>query len=90
MNLDPATQADADRRSVLEHVSGATVSENYSPEKILAQVTKSELSDPCHWMHDSDGHNNDWTMVQNKRDKRHMTRTRRGETLRTVKSNIRE
>ncbi len=70
MNIDPATQTDADRRSVLEQVSGATMTESYSPEKTLAQVTKSELSDPCKCLHDSDGHNQEWTMVTNKRDKR--------------------
>ena len=71
MNIDPATQADADRRSVLEQVSGAAVAKDYSPEKTLAQVTKSELGDPCHCISDSDGHKNEWIMVQNKRNKKH-------------------
>jgi hypothetical protein len=74
MNIDPATRTDADRRSVLEQVSGATMTKSElsdpSPEKALAQMTKSELSDSCEWLHDSGGHNQEWTMVTNKRDKR--------------------
>ena len=90
MNSDPATQKDADRRSVLEHVTGATMSKNFSPEKILAHVTQSELDDPCPCMNDSHGHGNEWTMVQSKQDKRHMTRDRREDISRTVKGYIRD
>jgi hypothetical protein len=70
MNIDPATQTDADRRSVLEQVSGPTVLDSYSPEKTLAQVTESGASDPCRCAYDSCGHKVEWTMVTNKRDRR--------------------
>jgi hypothetical protein len=63
-----------------------------SPEKTLAQVTKSELGDSCKCTNDSCvQHDNEWTLVQSKRKKKQqMTRRRREDISRSIKINIRE
>ena len=93
MNIDPANQTDADRRSVLEQVSETKVTSGLessktnesNPEVTLAQMSKKETNASYIGHNDSRGCQNEWVPVQSKREKRHMSYQQNKTSSRTSK-----
>jgi hypothetical protein len=77
MNFDPATQSDADHRSVLEHQSRnivvhgdkTTVDRVRGSESAMTQLNDASHNDQCKCNHDSKRHGDGWILVCDKRQR---------------------
>jgi hypothetical protein len=100
MNIDPASYPAADHRSVLEHgAESSTIGPSKSVETAMAQLNQKNSNDSCNCINDpSDsckctrdpqGHDDGWTLVCDKRNKRSYSGTHstiRQEQIRSVSS----